>query len=305
MSASNLELRHLRYFMAVAEELNFGRAARRLHMTQPPLSQQIMQLEEQIGAPLFVRGRPLQLTDAGVELLTQSKRLLGHADSVVQRVKQAARGERGKLTLAFTAGALPHLFPAIIKLYTSRFPLVSLDLKELVTPQQHDALRMGEIDVGLMRPLGLEHDFETRLVLRERMIVALPGGHRCATQSSIDLSDLIDEPFVAFDEKEAGYFDLITRRIFGQINSEPRIVQTARQLYTVLATVAAGVGITLVSASAKDLAFPGVIFRELDQPEPIFSELVLAWRKEATQPVLSNFIRTALEVAALPAQKYS
>ncbi|MBB5215681.1 LysR substrate-binding domain-containing protein [Parapusillimonas granuli] len=298
----SLELRHLRYFMAVAEELNFGRAARRLHMTQPPLSQQIMQLEEQIGAPLFVRGRPLQLTDAGNELLIQAKRLLGHADSVVQSVKQAARGERGKLTLAFIAGALPHLFPAIIKLYRSRFPQVDLDLKELVTPLQHEALRTGEIDVGLMRPLGLESDFETRMVLRERMIVALPAGHRHASQAVIGLNDLIGEPVVAFDAKEAGYFDLITRRIFGQVQSEPRVVQTARQLYTVLATVAAGVGIALVAASAKDLAFPGVIFREIEQPEANFSELILAWRKEATQPVLSNFIDTALEVAALTPQ---
>jgi len=292
-----LELRHLRYFTVVAEELNFGRAARRLHMTQPPLSQQIMQLEEQIGAPLFVRGRPLQLTDAGAELLLQSRRLLEHADVVVQSAKQAARGERGTLTIAFITGALPHLFPAIISRFASQFPLVKLDLKELVSPYQHESLREGAIDVGIMRPIGEDDDFETRMLLRERMLVAMPAHHRYADRPVIRVADLAPEPFVSFDATEARYFDLITRRIFSQAKAAPRVVQTARQLYTVLATVAAGMGITLVPASAKDLAFPGVIFRELEQPEPVYAELILAWRRESARPALSNFLRTALDVA--------
>lgn len=294
----NLELRHLRYFVVLAEELNFARAARRLHMTQPPLSQQIMQLEDQMGTPLFIRGRrPLRLTDAGSELLVQSKRLLEHADNVVLSTKQAGRGERGNLTIAFITGSLPYLFPAIINRYTSKFPNVNLNLKELVSPFQRDALHTGSIDVGIMRPLQDEPNFETRILLKERMLVALPANHRYAQRQAIELEELAQEPFVSFDRKEANYFDVITTRIFGQIGSAPKIVQTASQMYTVLATVAAGMGLTFVPESAKALSFPGVIFREIAFATPIYAELALGWRRERVQPVLTNFINTALEVS--------
>lgn len=293
--AMNLELRHLRYFVALAEELNFARAAARLNMTQPPLSQQIIQMEAEIGAALFVRGRrPLRLTAAGLDLLEDARRLLAHADSVMDNARRAARGERGTLVVAFITGALPRLLPNLLNRYRAQYPGVRIDLREMVSPLQCEALASGEIDVGVMRPMEKQPAIRTLELVREEMLVALPHGHVLATRTALSAEQVCHEPFIAFSNTSARYFDDIAQRFFRRAGRLPEVVQVANQLYTVLALVAGGIGVALVPESARHMAFPDVAFVPLASGEALHASLVLGWNDVAPpEPVLAHFIAIA------------
>ncbi|OZI30670.1 hypothetical protein CAL29_21995 [Bordetella genomosp. 10] len=296
----NLELRHLRYFVALAEELNFARAAARLNMTQPPLSQQILQMEAEIGAALFVRGRrPLRLTAAGLDLLEDARRLLTHADSVMDNARRAARGERGTLVVAFIIGALPRLLPNLLNRYRAQYPGVRIDLREMVSPLQCEALASGEIDVGVMRPMEKQPAIRTLELVREEMLLALPHSHALATRTFLNAEEVCHEPFIAFSNTSARYFDDIAQRFFRQASKLPEVVQVANQLYTVLALVAGGIGVALVPESARHMAFPNVAFVRLAADEALHASLVLGWNElSPPEPVLEHFI--AIASASMP-----
>lgn len=294
----NLELRHFRYFVVLAEELNFARAATRLNMTQPPLSQQIMQMEAAIGTPLFVRGqRPIRLTAAGLDLLDDARRLLAHAESVMDNAKMAACGERGTLVVAFITGALPRLLPSLLSRYRTRFPQVRIDLREMVSPTQCDALQSGEIDVGVMRPMPAHDTIGTLELVREDMLIAVPRSHALAGRASLTAEEVCREDFVAFSRTGARYFDDIAQRFFRNATRQPEVVQVANQLYTVLSLVAGGIGAALVPDSARSMAFSDVVFVPLAQQESLQASIVLGWNREGqSPPVVSHFIDIAKEV---------
>lgn len=288
------DLRHLRYFVTVAEEQNFARAAERLHMTQPPLSQQIMQLEEILGVVLFVRGkRPLRLTAAGEELLPEAHRLLRGAEAFQENAAQMARGSRGALTLGFVMGALPDLLPTLLEAYRAEHPDVQVHLREMVSPQQCQALQDGSIDVGVMRPVGDSLAIRTFELLNEDILVALPARHPLAGRSPLDAETLCREPLVSFNNKDARYFDQIAGQVFRHASRPPQVVQIANQLTTVLALVGSGLGLALVPAASRRLAFPKVVFSELVPEQRVCASLVLACRNETSSPVLSGFIDMA------------
>lgn len=293
------DLRHLRYFVTLAEEQNFARAAARLHMTQPPLSQQIMQLEDILGVVLFIRGkRPLRLTAAGNELLPEARRLLRGADAFQESAAQMARGSRGALTLGFVMGALPDLLPTLLEAYRTQHPDVQIHLREMVSPQQCQALLDGHIDVGVMRPVGDSLAIRTFELLSEDILVALPARHRLAGRSPLDAETLCSEPLVSFNNKDARYFDQIAGQVFRHASRPPKVVQVANQLTTVLALVGSGLGLALVPAGSRRLAFPKVVFSELVPDQKVFASLVLACRNEPSSPVLAGFIDLAQSLKA-------
>ncbi|WP_250515494.1 LysR substrate-binding domain-containing protein [Caballeronia sp. INDeC2] len=294
-----VDLRQLRYFVVLSEELNFGRAAARLHITQPPLSQQIMQLEAELDTTLFIRGkRPLRLTHAGVELLAGARRLLAQADSVVEHAKLAGRGERGRLGICFVAGALPQLLPACISEYRKRHPDIRLELREGVTNKQREALLAGEMDVGFARPIaGDSGELSTRRLISEPMMLALRDDHPLAKMRRVPVPALASEPLVLFSRKDAFYFYNIVSEILQRADVTPEVVQDATQLYTVVALVSSRIGVAIVPASARHMRFPGVTFRHLDVDKLPNAELDLVWRTDDAHPALKHFLDIAMDQA--------
>jgi len=294
-----IDLRSLRYFVVLAEELNFLRAANRLHMTQPPLSQQIMQLEADLDTPLFIRGkRPLRLTHAGIELLSGARRVLAQTDVVVEHAKLAGRGERGRLGISFVSGSLPLLLPRCIGAYRALHPQVRLDLREGVTATQREALLAGEMDVGLMRPIGNDAgDLSTRSLISEPMMLALPEQHSLASADRIQIKALAAEPLILFNRRDSLYFYRIVSQMLNSADIAPDVVQEATQLYTVVALVSSGIGVAIVPASARHMRYPGVVFRHFDLRKAPRSELELAWRTDDNNPALQNFIEIAIAEA--------
>src|SRR5687768_4355925 len=194
-----MELRHLRYFVAVAEELHFGRAAVRLHIAQPPLSMQIKQLEGELGFRLFQRtNRKVEITQAGALFLDDVRELLAELDRSVASAKRVARGESGWLGIGFVGSATYAVLPAALQRFRKDHPDVELVLRELVTAKQAQALREGRIHVGLARPAIDEEGIDSEVILHEPLVAALPDSHRLARKAGIRVEDLAAEPFILF-----------------------------------------------------------------------------------------------------------
>src|SRR3984885_731896 len=194
-----LELRHLRYFVAVAEELHFSRAAKRLHMAQPPLSQQIRKLEQYIGHPLFTRNsRTVALTQAGEMLLERSRYLLRRLEDDLETVRRVGRGEIGTLTIGFIGSAMLTVLPTLIGSYRRRFPKVDLRLRELTTSSLVDAIRQGAVDLGFLRDAGPTEGLMVEQVIAERFVVALAEAHPLASRKKLSLAELKGEPLILF-----------------------------------------------------------------------------------------------------------
>jgi DNA-binding transcriptional LysR family regulator len=290
----NLELRQLRYFMTVAEELHFGRAARRLHMTQPPLSQAILALEELLGAALFVRNRrEVGLTPAGAALLPQARRMLAEAAQLPGLARRAAAGESGRITLAFVSSADYSVLPPFLRAYRSAFPAVQISLQEATSDLQLAELLHGRIDAGLMiAPLPdkarLELDYLP--VLSEPLILAAPAGLKeLHGAGPADLTCLPPLPLIIFPRAIAPALHDAIMGVFGSAGITPEIGQEAIQMQTIVGLVSAGMGIALVPQSVSNLMRPGVEYRALANPAPLV-ETGLAWRRDNSSPVLQGFL---------------
>ena len=285
-----MELRHLRYFVAVAEELHFGRAAARLFIAQPPLSQQIQQLERELGVMLFQRtSRRVQLTPAGESFLTGVRQTLDALDAAVHSTRRAARGETGWLGIGFAASATYDLLPAVLHDFRERYPDVALSLMELNAVEQSAALRDRSIHVGFARPHADEADVVVEAVLREPFLVALPDAHPLAGRSELSLAMLAEEPFVSFPEKPLPSYAQIVRAVCEGVGFAPRVVQEVREMQTAISLVAAGLGIALLPASVHHLHRDGVVYRPLPDSAPR-TELAVVTRKEDAPPALHNFL---------------
>lgn len=293
-----MELRHFRYFVAVAEELHFGRAAERLGIAQPPLSQQIKALEQEIGVELLLRTkRRVELTAAGTAFLNEARKTLAQVDAAARAAQRAARGETGRLAVGFVSGAVYGEVPAIFGLMRARYPDVSLVLQDLTTEEQVEAIHAGRLDVGLIRPpaIGTE-SLMMQVIWREPVVVVLPEHHRLAGQGRIAMQALADEPFLQVPRHLApGFYDEFIR-ICAQAGFFPKIVQEARTTQTIVSLIAVGMGVSLVPASLQSLQRTGVVYRPLEPPEPT-TDLAVIWRPDDKNAALQRFLEIVREVA--------
>jgi DNA-binding transcriptional LysR family regulator len=291
----NLELRQLRYFITVAEELHFGKAAQRLHMTQPPLSQTIQALEELLGASLFERNRRgVTLTPAGLALLPEARRMLAQSQELPQLVQRAAAGEVGRLTLAFVSSADYSVLPPFLRAYRAAWPQVQITLQEATSDLQLDDLLHNRIDAGLLIPplperAKLELDYLP--VLNEPLVLALPAGlPALKKQGKLALAALPPLPLIVFPRAiSPALYDAILS-VFRDAGVTPEIGQQAIQMQTIVSLVSAGMGMALVPQSVSNLMRPGVEYRALSDVTPLV-ETGLAWRRDNTSPVLRGFLK--------------
>jgi DNA-binding transcriptional LysR family regulator len=287
------ELTQLRCFVAAAEELHFGHAAERLHMTQPPLSRQIQILERILGVQLLKRtSRIVRLTPAGRTFLPEARHILHLAESAAVSTRRTAAGEAGSVAIGFTAAAGYSFLPELIARARERLPGVDFALEEMVTAEQVEALSSHRIDVALLRP-PVRREFESVRVLREPLLAALPANHRLVKGRLPTLSDFDRQPFVMYSPYEARYFYDLLAAIFATAGVAPRFVQHMTQVHAILALVRAGLGAALVPTAAASLRFEGVALRPIATRPARPVELFLAWERDNDNPVLPAFVEMA------------
>ncbi|MEH1839031.1 MAG: LysR family transcriptional regulator [Nostoc sp.] len=292
-----MELRHLRYFVTLAEELHFGRAAERLHIAQPPLSQQIRQLEGELGFELFYRTkRNVQLTEAGHVFLGEVQQIMRQLQQAIQVGRQTSRGEIGQLVVGFVSSAAYNILPTILRTFRSCVPGVSIELHELTTDQQLEWLREGRMDVGLLRPPVEENRFSCETIFQESLMVALPEAHLLASQSNMCLTSLANEPFILFPRILApGLYDLIIS-LCQQAGFSPKVAQEAIQMQTIVSLVAAEMGVAIVPASLQNLQRIGVVYKTVQQSTPKVA-IAMIWRKNETSPTVLRLVEIVKQAA--------
>jgi DNA-binding transcriptional LysR family regulator len=249
-----MELRHLRYFVAVAEELHFRRAAERLHMSQPPLSLQIRALEQELGVTLLRRDRRgVALTDAGRAFLPEARAVLRSAEHAALTAQRVASGEQGALSVGFVGSTMYGRVPQLLRRFREERPDVQIRLRELRPAEQMEGLRTRDIDIGFLRPPLHAVDVTVHMLFEESMVVALPSEHRLAARRRIAVRDLRDESGVA----------AAIETLLADAGVAPHVVQEATELPTAIGLVAAGFGVSFVPESLTALQRPGVVYRPL------------------------------------------
>jgi DNA-binding transcriptional LysR family regulator len=290
-----MELRHLRYFVAVAEELHFGRAAARLGIAQPPLSQQIRQLEGELSVELFERARRrVRLTEAGRVYLEEARGILQRVAQAATAAQRAARGETGALAVGMVASATYGLMPRVFRQFRARHPGVALSVGVLSTGAQVAALRAGQLQLGIARPPFGDETLAAETLHEEPVMVALPRGHPLTARRALPLRALAQEPFVLFPRTRPGWHDFV-QGACRAAGFQPVVGQEAPELATAMALVAAGIGVTLVPASVQDLRRSGVAYRPLAAPAPR-TQLVALRPPGAPLPVVARFIAVVRDV---------
>lgn len=290
----NIELRQLRYFVTVAEEMHFGRAAIKLHMTQPPLSQTIQSLESMLGVQLFRRtSRSVALTPAGIALLPEAQRILQQTAALPDLMRRATSGASGRLSLAFVSTADYSVLPPFLREFRESYPGVEIDLREATTDVQLDDLMQGRIDVGLLIP-PIPDKAKSQLdylpVLSEPLILAAPKGLKALRgKQSVALQALVELPLIIFPRRIAPAFHDAILACYRDAGLTPHIGQEAIQMQTIIGLVSAGMGIALVPQSVSNLKRPGVDYKPLANKTPLV-ETGLAWRRDNASPVLNAFL---------------
>jgi DNA-binding transcriptional LysR family regulator len=294
-----MELRHLRYFVAVAETLHFGRAAMRLGMAQPPLSQQIKALERDVGVLLFWRTkRRVALTAAGAALLVEARKILDQAELAVLAARRAERGESGQLIVGFVNSAVYGFFPSVLRQMRTRFPDVSLSLQDLTSEEQVEAMKANRLDVGLIRPpVSSAESLRMEVVWREPFVVALPRSHRLARQNRIAIEALAEESFLQVPRNLGpGFYDQFIH-LCAAAGFAPKVVQEAHATQTIVSLIAGGMGIAVLPASMRNLRRAGVVYRSFKPPSPT-TDLAVMWRADDRSPALRSFLEVLRKTAA-------
>ena len=285
------ELSQLRCFVAVAEELHFGRAAMRLNMTQPPLSRQVQLLERILGVVLLDRtSRSVRLTPAGRTFLIEARRILRLAETAALATRRIASGDAGRVAIGFTAASGYSFLPKLVDLARSKLPNVDLTLRELVSGEQIEALLTGRIDLGLIRPPLTRPEFDKLRVMTEPLVAALPSGDPRLAKDVIALSDFDARPMVMYAPEGAGYFYGMLTSLFDEAEVAPQYVQHMSQIHSILALVHARIGAAIVPEAATRLHFDGVEFRPLNITPAQPVELFVAWRRDNDNPSLKPFL---------------
>ncbi|MGB3650142.1 MAG: LysR family transcriptional regulator [Rivularia sp. (in: cyanobacteria)] len=285
-----MELRHLRYFVTLAEELHFGRAAEKLHIAQPPLSQQIRQLETELGFELFHRTkRKVELSEAGKVFLVEVQQIFRQLEQAIFLGRQVSRGEIGQLVIGFVSSTAYNILPDFLLHFRNNNPNINLELHELTTDEQLRWLQSGRIDVGFVRPPVDNNTYESKIVFKESLIVALPENHRFANQEKISLSSLINESLILFPRFLApGLYDLIIS-FCQQVGFSPQLAQEAIQMQTIVSLVAAEIGVAIVPESLQNLRRTGVVYKSFVEETPKVS-IAMIWRKNDVSVVLDKLL---------------
>jgi DNA-binding transcriptional LysR family regulator len=290
--SEQIELRHLRYFLAVAETLHFSRAAKRLGIAQPPLSQQIKRLEQLLGHALFERTtRGVKLTLAGQLLAKRARSTLEKVDEDLSQVRRLGRGEEGTLTVGFSGSVMFTELPAAIQSYRRRYPKVELRLRELVTTAQIAALLNGTLDLAFLRDGDPTEGIRITTLLKEKYVAVLPEAHPLAQRRSLSVKALEGEPFIMFARRMGPLAYDRTIACCERSGFRPNIVQDAPQWLTLVRLVAAGLGVSLAPACVARVAMPGAVYREINAP--CRTSIDLGVKVGAESVLAKNFIEIA------------
>jgi len=291
-----VELRHLRYFVAVAEELHFGRAAERLHIAQPPLSQQIKTLENELQVLLLARTkRKVELTPAGKLFLEEARLILSQAERAKRIAKEAQRGIRGRLSIGFVTSASYSILPVLIRRFRHDFPFIDLNLIEMIPSRQIEALERGDLDAGILRsPVGTS-EMNAKTIVTEPLVAALPVDHRKAKQQSVSLKSLADDAFVFFPRHHGpGIYDVVIKACH-DAGFSPHVSYAPNEMQTILAYVAAGLGVSLVPYSLSVFHRNSIVYLPVHGIR-LCTELVLLKRRSEGNAQLDEFCRLSAEV---------
>jgi DNA-binding transcriptional LysR family regulator len=296
-----IDIRQLRYFQAVAEELHFGRAAARLAIAQPALSRQIQQIEGELGTPLLRRTqRRVELLPAGALLLERARAIQQEMARTLHDVRRTGAGELGRLALGFIHSSTYGLLPSLIGRFRQLYPAIELELHEMPITVQHAALLRGTIDLGLLRVQAAPAGLEVVPVMPDPFVLAVPAGHPLAGRSRVRLRTVAGEPFVMFTQSGAPLFHERVEAMCRDAGFAPNVVQHATQIHTVVGLVGAGLGVAVVPASGRNLHPRQVRFVQIaDKADPL--HVALAWRRGQETPAIRSFRRVTQDVvAALP-----
>jgi DNA-binding transcriptional LysR family regulator len=285
-----MELRHLRYFAVVAETCHFGQAAERLQMAQPPLSQQIRQLEAELGVELLTRTtRSVKLTAAGEAFLSDARRILRSVDDAARRARRFGQGKAGTLRIGLTGTASYTQLPLLARLAKEQLPGVVLDIStEMLTPAIEQALAAGELDVGVLRPPVRDASLALRPIAREQLVVALPQGHRLASAETVAVGELRTEDFIMYTAGSRSVVNDAVLRACLAAGFHPRVAHESAKTSTQLSLVAAGLGVAVLPESVRGIALDGVQYRAVSGAGAV--ELGLAWRRNDNSPLVDAFL---------------
>lgn len=285
-----MDLRQLRYFLAVAEERHFGRAAERLGMSQPPLTQQVQKLERELGYPVFLRQpRRTSLTAAGEVLLAEARRVLGAFDQAIDRTRRAGRGETGQLTVGTPPSVMLTRLPAAIRKYRARFPAVRFTLREMSTSAIAAELEAGALDLGFLREFAAADSLETDLDWEEPVVAVLPARHRLASLPRLTLDRLAREPFVLFPRAVGSDFYDRLISFCKDAGFLPQVVQEATQWQSVVTFVETGLGVSLAPVCVQKFRCKGVVFRPL---RGLFTRVSMCRPKGDPSPAAVAFLKS-------------
>jgi DNA-binding transcriptional LysR family regulator len=286
-----MELRHLKYFVAVAGELHFGRAAKKLHMAQPPLSQQIKNLEDELGVKLFDRSRrAIQMTDAGIYFLKEARQLLLHAEQAAETARRISHGQAGRLTVAFVGSVIHTFLPEGLRLFRERFPDVELILQELNTAEQTQSLHARRIDIGFLYLDAQDPLLASQQLTRAPLMVVLPERHALAGRKSVRIRELAQESFIANTRSSEPVVRDAFISLCHSAGFSPRIAQEAGSVQTVLGLVASGLGVCLLPDFIKNIRRPGVQYIPLSGSPPAV-KLAVVWRSDDPSTLVKSFVK--------------
>lgn len=292
-----VEFRLIQSFVCLSEELNFSRAAERLHIAQPALSRQIKSLEATLGVQLFQRTkRTVTLTTAGLAFRSRCCRLLSDLSEAEQEVRRVATGQEGALSIGFLHSSTYGMLPSILNAFRTAFPKIELKLFEMTIAEQIAALQSSKVDVGLLRPPISDNKIMSRPIGTQNFIVALHHSHPHAGQAVISLDKLAHDPFVLFERQQSPLFHSRIISMCEAAGFVPQVAQQATQIHTVVGLVGAGMGVAIVPEVAKNLGLPNVTFAQIANA-PAGVDMCLAWRKNHPSPAIQSFTKIAEAVA--------
>lgn len=286
-----MELRHLRYFVVVAEQLHFRHAAEIVRVAQPALSHQIRQLEEELGVTLFERSRhKVRLTPAGKAFYEKAQSILQQAGQAVTEARQVARGEAGTIRIGFVSTAAIRVLPDVVKKLQAQEPSADVEWSELAAGEQIDGLYREQLDIGFVHAKLSRDVLKTMVVARDRLVAAVPASCQLAGCRRVDLKELASWPAIMpAGHSTSGFFEQV-RLAYQMAGVRPERVHYTRLLQTGLLLVAAGVGVSLVPESFQSIHVRGVVYKSL-KVEPPLCELVAAWRRDNASPLLRRFLK--------------
>ena len=291
-----MELRQLRYFVAVAEELSFSRAAKRIHISQPPLSRQVSGLERELGVRLLERNHhSVSLTAAGAVFLHHARDVLSGVENAASTARRAAQGEIGSLALGFGGSAAYAFMPAILRQFRDRYPAVKVSLDQLALIDQIDALRSGRIDIGLVLLPYEDRTIRFEPMMRDRLVVAVASDHRLAQLSGVRLKELKSFDFVGFSRSGRFGYHAHTLDLCRRAGFLPRLVKETAPMVSVIGLVASGLGIAIVPSMAQRLHISDVRYIPI-KDRHAHMDFAFAWHKDNASPVVPAFMAVAREM---------